>query len=283
VWTATAGTFSTGSTSAQVTWVPPQTIADYSLTVTISDGKSSVDTTIQITVSKAVYNLSGVVRNQAGVGADAIYVVITDSDAGVDSVLTDASGSYSFTEKPEGATSVTLRSAAVAFNRLPRYIQKDTTVSLTNTAVINLGVQELQAIYDDDGTNAGQWTMYGGVRTDGSKYIFKDDFLLDDHMVMTAAYPVPSYAQDIGILVHGVASPSDSGLVHTTIYKDGVNAGHADGVYYTSGSWMWVSLSTISGLPSSNVHLDLEFFTSVDQISYPATSVSIDTILIYNY
>lgn len=280
-WQATAGTFPAGNTSAQVTWIPPEIQAEYSISVTVSDGEASVDASILVDVIGAIYSLSGQVTNQSGSAATSLYVVITASDSNTDSTLTDGSGNYSFSDLPEGAISMSLRSSEIIVHVLPRYIEKDTTISLSDDLVVNLVVQEFNTIFHDDGTQASQWHMYGGVRNDGTKYIFETQYgYPDDYMVMTYPKPVPSNAdiQNLGFLLRGESAPSDNSEILTWILVNGSYESLVwTSIFHTTPSYYWGSLEQISELPGNNIQVDLTFNEQV------ATFVYIDDIWIFNY
>ena len=279
-WQATAGTFPAGNTSAQVTWIPPETQAEYSISVAVSDGEASVDTSILVDVIGAIYSLSGQVTNQSGSAATNLYVVITDSNSDTDSTLTDGTGNYSFSDLPEGAISMSLRSSEIIVHVLPRYIEKDTTISLSGDLVVNLAVQEFNTIFQDDGTQTSQWNMYGGVRNDGTKYIFEDYLFQTDYMVMVFPKPVPSNAdiQKLGFLLRGESAPSDSSKILTRVLLNGVDQQLVwSATYHTTPAYYWGTLQQISGLPGNNIQLDLEF----NELA--ATFVYIDDIWIFNY
>ncbi len=277
-WQATAGTFPAGNTSAQVTWIPPETQAEYLISVAVSDGEVSVDTTILVEVTGAIYGLSGQIQNQSGQAATDLYVVITDSQSSVDSAATDASGNYSFSDLPEGAISMSLRSSEIIVHILPRYIEEDTTINLSDDLVVNLSVREFNTIFHDDGNDTGQWIMNGGVWNDGTKYIFEDQFLFDDYMVMQYVYTVPSNAQDIGFLLHGEAAPSGSSAILTWVWvNDDYAPFYWNSEFNTSPRYYWGSLEAISNLPGSATALYLEY----NELT--ATYVYIDDIWIFNY
>jgi len=149
-WSAPAGSFATGSTGQSVTWVPPQTMSDYSLTLTVSDGKTSVDSTFLVTVGKAVFSLSGFVTNQFDDPATNIYVVVVDSDLDTDSVLC-TNGTYEFAEVKEGTIGVVARSGAIVAYGMPRFLQDDSISTLSGDKLLDLSVREFHYVYQDHG------------------------------------------------------------------------------------------------------------------------------------
>lgn len=277
-WSATAGTFPGGNSTAQVTWIPPEAQAEYLISVSVSDGQVSVDSSISVTVDKAVYTLSGQVQNQSGEVATNLYVIITDSNSDVYSMLTGSNGNYSFSDIPEGAVSMVFRSSEIIVYVLPRYVEKDTTINLSDNTVINITIREFNTVFHDNGTQAYKWHMYGGVRNDGTKYIFEDYWLQTDYMVMAYVYTVPSNAQDIGFLIHGEAAPSDYSQIKTYVLVNGYYTEYVwIATFDTSPSYYWGSLDGISGLPGNNIQLDLTYNELY------ATFVYIDDIWIFNY
>lgn len=278
-WSATAGTFPSGNTSAQVTWVPPETQTVYLLSVSVSDGYVSVDSSISVTVEKAVYTLSGQVQNQSGEAATNLYVVITDSNSDVNSMLTDSNGNYSFSYIPEGAVSMVLSSSEIMVYVLPRYIEKDTTINLSDDSVINITIREFNTIFHDDGTMAEQWIMYGGVRNDGTKYIFEDYWLQYDYMVMAYLYSVPSNADpEVGFILHGEAAPSGSSIIETIGIKNGTYLPYYWNITFdTQPSYKLGVFEVSSELPGNSIQLDLEFNEET------AVYIYIDDIWIFNY
>ncbi len=286
MWSVTAGTFSGSNNTTQVTWVPPTTVANYTISLTVGDSKNTVDTSFTVSVVKAIYTLSGQVVNQSSNPVSNVYVVITDSDSNKDSVLTNTTGNYSFADKPEGAMTISYRATTEIVNGLPKIETKDTTFTFSGVnSVLNMVVREFNTIYHDDGSQAVDWTLSGGVTNDGLKYIFIDEWLVSDKITKNASNIVPADALDINFLVHGSAGPAagDSGLVRVRIYQNNVYEGYIDKVYYTSSSYLWGSLNSITGLAGNNISLELEFFTDDNGVSYPATTVLVEDIWIYNY
>lgn len=279
-WEATAGTFPSGNTSAQVTWIPPEIQETYLISVTVSDGAATVDTSLYVSVTEALFNLSGQIINQNGAAATSIYVVVTDSNSDLDSTLTDNSGNYSFSNLPEGSVSISLRSSEIIVHLLPRYIEKDTTISLSDDLVANIAVQEFSTIFHDNGTQASEWNMNGGVRNDGTKYIFEDYFLQTDYMMMIYPKPVPSNADitNTYFLIRGEAAPSYSSEIRTNVFVNGVDQQLVwTATYDTTPTYFWGTLQQISGLPGNNIQLRLEF----NEVT--ATYVYVDDIWIFNY
>jgi hypothetical protein len=261
-WTASAGTFASGNTASHAVWVPPQTPTLYQITVTVSDGKADVDTTMPITVTNAVFSLNGWVRNQSGEAATNLYVVVESPQGYSDSILTSSNGNYSFGEIPEGQLAVNLRSSEIVGDILPRYFDKDTLISLNENWVLNLNIREFNLIFYDDGSMASQWNMYGGVRNDGSKYIFENRLAYEDHMMMSSWHPVPSNADpsNLYFMVYGEAAPSDSSRLLAYLSVNGVDQGvYWNMVYRTTPRHFVGTFEGLSNIVGNNIQLDFEF------------------------
>lgn len=282
-WTATAGTFSGGASNDSVTWVPPQTMASYAVSVTVSDGKATADTTIQIDVGKAVYQVSGTIINQFGAPAQNIYVVAGSAGLPTDSVLTDALGTFVLNEVAEGVTAAWFRSPEAAAYGAPRYLPSDTEFVITSDCLLNAQVREFYFVYQDYGTSAANWEMFGGVRTDGQKYIFEDAALQADYMTWTSPVTVPAELDSLYLAIGGWVSPSDSGYIRTGFWVGGAELGYAQDVFYpTRDVHFWI-VHNLQGIIGAQLSLKLEMFTYVDPVSFPATSTLVDEIVLFGY
>jgi hypothetical protein len=261
-WTASAGTFASGNTASHAVWVPPQTPTSYQATVTVSDGKISADTTISIIVTNALFSLNGWVRNQSGNAATNLYVVIESAGGYLDSVQTSPNGNYSFSDISEGQLTMDLRSPEIVADILPRYFHKDTLINLNENAVLNFNIREFNLIFYDNGTMAGQWNMYGGVRNDGSKYVFENWLFYEDHMMMSSWHPVPSNADpsNLYFMVYGDAAPSDSSRLLAYVSVNGVDQGvYWNMVYHTAPRYFIGTFAGLANIVGNNIQLDFEF------------------------
>jgi hypothetical protein len=279
-WTTSGGLFAGGNTSAHVVWVPPQTPASYQATVTVSDGKTDVDTTINITVTSAAFSLGGQVRNQSDAAATDLYVVIENSSGYLDSTLTSSNGNYSFSNVPEGQLTVTLRSTEVITYVLPRYFDKDTLIALNGNTVLNFNIREFNLIFYDDGTMASQWNIYGGVRNDGNKYIFENQLFVEDHMMMSAWHLVPANADpsNLYFMVYGEAAPSDSSRLLAYVSVDGVDQGvYWNMVYKTNPRYYIGTFEGLDNVVGNHIQLDFEFE------EWDATYIYAHEIWVFNY
>jgi hypothetical protein len=258
-------------------------MASYAISVAVSDGKATADTTIQIDVGKAVYLVSGTISNQFGQPAQAIYVVVGSSGTPTDSVLTDASGTFVLHDVPEGVTTAWLRSAEVAAYGLPRYLPGDSEFVITNDYLLNAQVREFHFVYQDYGASAANWEMFGGVRSDGQKYIFEDAPLQSDYMIWTSPVTVPVALDSLYFAIGGWVSPSDSGYIRTGIWVGGTELGYAQDIFYPARDVHIWKMHNLPGIIGAQLTLRLEMFTYVNPISYPATSTLVDEITLFGY
>ncbi len=284
-WSATAGTFLGGNNSPQVTWIPPTSIADYTISLTIEDGNNRIDTSFTMSVTKAIYTFSGLVVNQAAAPISGVYVVIVDSDNGIDSVLTDTSGTYSFTDKPEGELSISYRPAIEIIGGMPNVKAKDTTMSLSDSNnILNFSLREINILYHDDGSRAEDWIFVGGASNDSTKYIFLNEAGSDRIIMDTLCY-IPTNAQDIYCEVFGKAGPAvnDSCAVMLTLYINGSPKYYTVQTYFDTADYVAFPLFSFDWLPGNSMSIEIEFMTTYGSDVYPATNMEVYDVWIYSY
>ncbi len=213
--------------------------------------------------------LTGQVRNQSGNPANGLRVSVSGSGSLHLSTVTGPDGRYSISGIPDGAMTVTLDSSGIVVHDLPRFLAKDTLISMDSSMALNMSVREFTTLLYDSGNRPELWEFTGGVSHDSSRYIFRYMNQYVNMMRSRVPFEIPPDARDIGFILSGEAGPNDSSHISIWAIVNGIYADSNWAAFFQEApSYFHQPLAGLAGLPGSGLQLEMRYNPVIAEYVY---------------